>query len=442
MDRARRELVRGLLLGGGALGLRSALSGLPTSWLTSPRTALAQSSEPAGCDVPNAQFLVLSASESGDPINANVPGTYDEPRFVHSSDVRMEKTSFMLGQVNTQAARPWATLPAALLARTTFFHHATQSNAHPNHAKVLALLGQTRRQEMLPSIYSRLLAPCLGTVQREPLAVGAASSGELLKYEGRTLSQLSPRGLKSVLQLPAGALADLRTLRDNDLDRMNTLFKQHGTSAQRSYLDRLATSQREARAIPEALLDTLSSITSNDPAGQILAASVLIRMKVAPVVTLHIPFGGDNHSDLALARETDQTVAGVASIASLFQRLGEVGLADQTSFALFNVFGRTLASNEAALADNGRTHNPEHAVSVLIGKGVRAGIVGGVQVSGKDAVAQAIDSASGLSDAAGDIPRAETMSALAKTLGVCLGIQKGRLEEEIFAGKVVESALA
>ena len=41
----------------------------------------------------------------------------------------------------------------------------------------------------------------------------------------------------------------------------------------------------------------------------------LIQMKVTPVVAIHIPFGGDNHHDAALATETAQTVSGVAAIA-------------------------------------------------------------------------------------------------------------------------------
>jgi hypothetical protein len=414
------------------------VTGLPIAWLADPRAALAQTQDPSCQSIGGVpQFLVLSTSSLGDPVNANVPGTFDDPAIQHSADPLMAKTAMALGGKSTTAAKPWASLPESILARTSFFHHATQTNAHPNQPKVMRLMGQTRRQEMLVSMYAKQLAPCLGTIQREPVVVGARGSSELLSFEGRTIARLSPRALKSVLSTTPGPLLNLRALRDRDLDRMNALFKEHGTNAQKQFLDRIALSQKEARAVPEKLLDGLAEISSDDVDGQIIAASVLIKMKVSPVISIHIPFGGDNHADQGFARETTETVAGVQSIQSLISTLQSFELAEQTTFALMNVFGRTLSST----GTKGRNHHPGHAVGVMIGAGVRSSLVGGIRAQGKDFAAQPIDSESGTGGAGGDIPFESTMGSFAKTLGVALGIGEEVLDEEVLAGKVVRAAV-
>jgi hypothetical protein len=439
MELSRRKALLSALCGASALGLRSLVTGLPIAWLADPRRALAAEPD-AACQAISTtpQFLVLSTSSAGDPVNANVPGTYDDARVQHSIDAAMQKTQLTLGGRRVSAAKPWAELPDAVLARTSFFHHATLTNAHPNQPKVMRLMGQTRRQEMLVSMYAKQLAPCLGTIQREPVVVGAKGSGELLAFEGRTIANLSPKALRSVLASDPGPLTDLRALRDRDLDRMNALFKEHGTNVQRQFLDRLALSQREARAIPEQLIASLSEITSDDVDGQIIAAATLIKMKVSPVVSIHIPFGGDNHTDGGFARETTETLAGVASIKQLLATLSGHGLADQTTFALMNVFGRTLSST----GTKGRNHHPAHAVGVMIGKGVRSSLVGGIAFQGKDFAAQPIDSESGEGGDGGDIAYGSTMGAFAKTLGRALGIGEEVLDEEVLTGKVVRAAVA
>jgi hypothetical protein len=96
----------------------------------------------------------------------------------------MARTEFMVGETRVAAAQVWSTLPPWVLERTSFFHHATLTNNHPNLPKVLRLMGATNRSEMLPSIFAKYLAPCLGTVQTEPLSTGA---GDILTYEGRGL---------------------------------------------------------------------------------------------------------------------------------------------------------------------------------------------------------------------------------------------------------------
>lgn len=439
MDQSRRNALLSCLCGAGALGLRSMVTGLPIAWLADPKRALAEAGDTA-CQAiaTEPQFLILSTSGAGDPVNANVPGTYDNPAIRHSTDPAMAKSAMTLGGKTVQAAKPWASLAPATLARTSFFHHATLTNAHPNQPKVMRLMGQMRRQEMTVSMYAKQLAPCLGTIQREPVVVGAQGSGELLSFEGRALAKLSPTALRSVLATPAGPLSNLRGMRDKDLDRMNALFKEQGTNVQRQFLDRLALSQREARAIPEQLIEALGDITSDGVDGQIAAATALIKMKVAPVISIHIPFGGDNHNDQDFANETAQTVAGVASIQELLTSLDALNLADQTTFALMNVFGRTLSST----GTSGRNHHPNHSIGIMIGKGVKSSLVGGLASDGKDFSATRIDSESGAAGSGGDIAFESTMGSFAKTLGAALGIGEDVLDEEVLTGKVVRAAIA
>jgi Protein of unknown function (DUF1501) len=438
MNPTRRQALLDGLFGAGWLGLRALATGVPAAVLANPRRALAAYDDPACFSKPKAQYLILSTSGSGDPLNANVPGTYDFPDIAHSLDPLMAKTPFKLGATSVEAAAPWATLPQAVLDRTTFFHHTTLTNNHANQPKVMRLMGGTRRQEMMVSFFASQLAPCLGTVQHEPVVVGAGGSGEFLSYQGRILPALSPSALRDTLANPAGPLGTLQQLRDQDLDRLNAVFKAHGTNEQRTFLDRLAQTQTEARGISQQLLENLSAITANDPMNQVLAAVTLIKMNVTPVVSMHIPFGGDNHTDTDLVNETKQTVAAAATISLLMQKLGELGLQDQVTFAAMNVFGRTLAKK----GTKGRDHLANHHATVMIGKGIRGGVIGGLVPKAGDYAALPIVSATGRGDASGDIPFEATLGAMGKTLGTALGVSPEALDTNIMVGKAVPAALA
>jgi hypothetical protein len=432
----RRRLLLTSLFGTGYLGLRSLLTGLPISFLMRPTRAAADPPPPA-------QFLVLATSGTGDPINANSPGTYDLPSSypnqpLHPPLASMAPTPLMLGGKSYNAALPWSTLTA--LDRTQFFHHSTRTNNHSDQEKVMSLMGATKSNEMAVSIYSSYLQSVLGTIQPQPIALGR----EVITYAGATVPRLAP---SSLTQLLAPALAGLETelqkLRDADLDRVNTLLKAGGTNVQRRYLDQYATSQAQARQIPQDLQNLLGDIDDDGPDAQATAAAILIKMKVSPVVVLHIPFGGDNHSDAGLENEAKQTVTGVATINGLLATLGMLGLADQVTFATLNVFGRSLAQG----GDQGRSHWSNHHTAVVIGKPFKAGVIGGLVPIGNDLGAAAIDSATGDASTSGDIAVADSLPSFAKTLGRGLGVAQDYLDENIRggtgvgAGKTVVGAL-
>ena len=159
-------------------------------------------------------------------------------------------------------------------------------------------------------------------------------------------------------------------------------------------------------------------------------------MKVAPVISIHIPFGGDNHRDIALATEAAQTVSGVATIASLMQQLASAGLQDQVTLMSLNVFGRTSGTEQYRRA----TAQQNHQVSVTIGKPFRGGVVGAIGPVGPDYGALPIASASGAGSAGGDIVAGDTLAAFGQTMLAAIGADPSGISSA--TGKVVASALA
>ncbi len=438
MHTTRRDVLGRVLFGAGAVGLKAMATGLPIWAFTRPVRAWAQ--EQYTCsDKTKAQYLILSTSDLGDPLNANTPGTYDHQDIVHAADPSMEPVMLSLGGKMVMGARLWSALPQNVLDRTSFFHHGTYTNNHPNLPKVLRLMGATSKQEMLPSILAKHLAPCMTTVQTEPVSVGA---GEILTFEGRGLPNLAPTGLRDVLTQtePQGMLAQLRTLRDRHIDKMHQLLKQQGTISQRAFLDRVALSRTQARKIADDLLKMLSAINSNRADGQILAAAILCKMNVSPVIAIKIPFGSDNHVDNDLMTlEVPQSKNGVQTVAALMTTLKAYGLEDRVTFAMYNVFGRTLKK----LGTKGRDHWAGHHVTVMIGKAIKGGVVGGLEPKAGDYYATPIDSGSGASaPGGGDIPFDQTLAAMGKTLGAALGVDRGTLDKEIKGGKVVAATVA
>jgi hypothetical protein len=438
----RRGLLMSTLFGAGYVGLRALATGLPIGVLLKGSRAFADGTVTCSDTAKSkAQYFILSTSGLGDPINANVPGSYDIAAITHSADPTMVPTKMTVGGVQTTAALPWAQVSPDILARTSFWHIMTNTPVHPREGDVLSLLNTTQANEMLPSLLSKQLAPCLGTIQQQPITLGATTPSEGLKFGGQALPIIPPLALKATLTNPSGPLAgltNLQSIRDQTLAQIDDLYRSSATKAQSAYLDSLILSQQQVRGINQNLLDSLSSIADNSVASQITAAIALIQMNVTPVIAIHIPFGGDNHNDTALAGEAAQTVTGVASIQSLVQSLQSVGLQDQVSFLSLNVFGRTLGPSNT----DGRQHNPNHQVSIAIGKPFKSMIVGGLQPLAGDYGCLPIDSSSGAGTTSGDIATTDTLASFGKTVMSAVGIDDTTISTSINGGKVVTGALA
>jgi hypothetical protein len=434
MDANRRQLLEKALFGAGMAGLRALATGLPAAAFVRPLSAVAQ--EAAACaNKAKAQYLILSATDAGEPLNANAPGTYDSPAVVHAPDPAMAPTPIKLGAQDTTAAQLWSTLPQWALDRACFFHHGTYTNNHGNLGKVLKLMGAAARGEMLPSLVSKELAPCLGTIQVEPVQV----SNLRLTFNGRVLPSFSPTNLRTVLARPTGTLANLAPLRDQAIDRLYAYAKDQGNPEQRAFIDSLAISRRQTKALSDDLLNMLSVIKDDGESGQIQAAVGLIRMNVAPVVGLQLRFGGDNHGDPGLKTEVTQHTSGVGQIVQLMQLLQQFGLQDRVTFASFGVFGRSLKKQGLG----GRDHFGDHHVTLMIGKGLRGSVIGGIQPNGSDFRATPIDAKTGrAAPGAGDVPFADTLGAMAKTMGVALGVSRTAMEANVASGKIIDPALS
>jgi hypothetical protein len=453
MQMKRRQALMTTLFGTGAVGLRALATGLPAWFIARPRSASAQALQCAIQAQDKLQYLIVSASSMGDPINCNCPGTYENADIIHPQQAEVAATTIQLGGKSYGAALPWAStdvggaLSASVLARTSFFHHVTRSTVHGDQPKVMKLLGATANGEMLVSAFAKHLSACFGTVQPEPLAVGArGNASELVSYTGRTLPAISPTQLKQLLTGSRNdPLVKLRTLRDSSLDELNALAKADGNNVQKMFLDTMANSQVQVRKLADALATTLSAITADDVKGQALAAAALISANVTPVVTMHIPFGGDNHSDQDLQAEADQHVSGVQGIQAVMDALASLGLTDKVTFATLNVFGRNLNGIAKVTSRTGRDHYGNHAVTVMIGKNVTPGVIGGVTASSGGAyVASDIDSATGKAVTGGDIPAAQTHVAAARTLGAALGIPTTLMNGSFISsagGKIVPAML-
>jgi hypothetical protein len=182
----------------------------------------------------------------------------------------------------------------------------------------------------------------------------------------------------------------------------------------------------------QSVATDLATIQSDDAANQIIAAALLIKMNVTPVVTIHLPFSGDNHSDANFTNEATQTTASVNNIKALMSKLKTYGLEDKVTFATLNVFGRTFDSL------NGRGHNASHSVSLMIGKGFKGSVVGGIVPGGH---AADIDPSTGAAANGGELATSQSLASVAKTLGAGLGLTDAQLNDQITSGTTVRSVL-
>jgi hypothetical protein len=287
---------------------------------------------------------------------------------------------------------------------------------------------------MLPSLVAAQLAPCLGTIQSVPVSVGSVP----LTAAGVVLPSLRPTALKQLLVKNNSPLLALRSLRDKHLDSLHAILKKDGTTEQRRYLDARAQSRADTRKLADDAATLFSSITNDGADSQVVAAVGLIRLGVTPVVAITLPFGSDNHTDDNLQTESTQHAAGIAAIAKFMDLLQQNALQDRVTFATMNVFGRTLARKGLV----GRDHWPRHAVSLLIGKGVKPGVVGGLAALDDDFTSVGIDSGTGRGvPNGGDVPYEQSLSAVGKTIGAAVGVVPSVLDSSITGGKIIGAAV-
>lgn len=446
-DMTRRQALLTALFGAGGIGLRSLATGLPTAFLLNPKKAMAEAAAAPGVRVP--QYLILSTTGSGDPINCNAPGAYGYANVTNAPqfDKAMGGGSndLTLGGTSYKAANVWATLPPAVLDRTTFFHHATQTIVHPDEPKVLRCFDNIRT-DPVAAMVALANQPVLGTIQREPVSLG----GDLFVAQGKAVPNLSPLALQQTLLNPTGTannlnlLTNLQAMRDQDLDALNAVFKASGSKAEQAYLDKLALSQSQVRQISQSLINTLASIKDNSTDAQMIAACVLFRMNVTAAVGIHVSWGGDNHVDSMWRSEVGQHTSALASLNNLFKTYlpgagGADDLSDKVTFATMQVFGRVLNSDPSQA---GRAHNGQHSVGLMIGKNVKSGVVGGLVTNQAGTpICAPFDSATGTINPGGDVQLADSLCSYGRTIGGACGMADTTVANVINTGSMVKGAL-
>src|SRR5262249_41992195 len=160
------------------IGLRALATGLPVSLLLNPRKAVADPACPTGA---TPQFVIMTTSGSGDPLNANAPGCYGVTNLYTNPNL-MQVKGTLRGQ-SYPAGQPWA-LTNTDGPRPSVWHMMTTTPVHPKEPEVLSLMGALAPADMFPSFLAKNLAPCLGTIQAQPITVGASGPSEGLTYSG------------------------------------------------------------------------------------------------------------------------------------------------------------------------------------------------------------------------------------------------------------------
>lgn len=424
-----KELNRRMILRGGAgafstLLLRGLASGIPPAFLLNPSAATAQMMNQAP------QTLILSTSQRGDPININCPGSYTDG-VINNPDLETRRGRF--GAQRHRAASVWCDLPNALRQRLAFFHYSPRTAAHPEYRDTMTFRGSMlsvngNGREMFASAMAQMAFNSDLHRQAEPLPL----CDSFLSYKGQPLQLLRPTDLKSLFGSPDETLANLRQTRNRVLDSLYSDMKVSGTQAQRKFIDRYAKSQEQAKSIGDELGDYLSDIgnnvdedgNANSAEDQIIAAVALAELNISPVITVNIPFGGDNHQDAGLIRERDQTISGVSAIGSLWNRLNTAGIQDRVTFATMNVFGRRHYLNDRG----GRDHNRNHAVMVAFGSNIKGGVYGRMNAEGS-------------ATAIGNIGINQTMEAAGFSLAHALGQDPNEVSRRLPNGRLVNNFL-
>ncbi|MEM9188014.1 MAG: hypothetical protein AAGF12_02465 [Myxococcota bacterium] len=426
-EKIDRRSVLSVLFGAGGVGVTAAATGLPLPFLRIGKVQAA---------APNAHYVIMLCNSQGDPLNCNVPGTYDDDWVWHPPGGDFQPVELTFGTQRVRSARIWERLGPSVLERTAVIHHATRSQLHSELYKVLNLQGKTRGGSSIAEVIARHSSAEgeLSTVQPNPIPVG---DRDTLFVNAAPAPRLSPTALKSLLVTEDGdVFSQFGPIRDRNIDRISQVLHDTGNTEQRRLLDRMALSRREAAELGDAAGELLAGISDDGPEAQVRAAIAMFRLNVTPVISVNFDFGSDNHGDPTLSRETSEYTAGVDALAFLFQQAEAAGLTDRLTFASLNVFGRSLRR-----FNNGRTHNPAHNVMMLIGPNVQGGVFGGIEDTGRNGKCRAIDSRTGAARDDGDIPYEETLSSAAKTLACAVGMSSAAVDEAITEGTPIQAAL-
>lgn len=451
---SRRDFLRLGAFSGLGVGFRSAITGLPVSFLLHGR---AQANEN------HHRISILASSSSGEPLNVCGPGTFDSnysEYFSHptSEDIDIDEvieqmvngiqigvgslnasSEVMLGLESVQMAACFATLSPEMLQHLVWFNYRSGANIHPQYKDVLTCYGQVhgfdgRGSEQLPAAIAQETAGFLGTTTTEPLVLG---SGAFVS-NGASLANYSPTKLKTLAQSVGqsmGGADNFAVMYDSFIDEAYQEVRQNGTPQQLRFFDQHAASRQEAADFGSALGQLLVTIEDDSIQSQMRSAAIIAKLRLAPVIITNMACGGDNHQDAGLLNETNQTLEMIAALDAYWKAIHELGVADDVFFANLDVFGRDPRSD-----GNGRSHYGDFVSGMMVGTNLQGGVVGGWEVDGK-ARATGINASTGLSLEA-DIDANETLSAYYRTIMNAAGVPWERQEVRLPTGTLVNSIMA
>lgn len=420
--------------------LRSAITGLPLSFLARGEV---------GAEHVGAKVMILACSGDGEPLNVSGPGTFEaggEAIFAHPDlhevdareigSVKIQGATLTAEDVATSAevalgaqqarmARCFGALPAAMREHMVWFQHRTRAHIHPQLKAVLTAYGSVRGvdghgAEELPSAIAQETAPFLETALHDPLVLSDAR----LSSGGTALPTHTPQEVRVLADKARDAVGgeeDFGALYDRMIDATYRCVRQNGTTAQRRFLDRHASSRRRAVAFGAQLGQLLEEITDDSAISQLKAAVVVAKLKLAPVVVIRHRCGGDNHADAALTHEAAQTLTMVQALAAYWEAARDLDALDEVAYASLDVFGRTTQRNTTG----GRDHAGDFASALLVGAHLRGGVVGGIAVEDGVAKASGINTLTGASAHPDVMPNA-TLNAYFKTLMAAAGVPVAR----------------
>ena len=450
----RRNFLRLGAFSGLGIGIRSAITGLPVSFLLHGR---------ARANELGHRIAILASSSYGEPLNVCGPGTFDPDYaqyFSHpnAQDIDLDEVvgrninqiqlgveslnvsaEVLLGTQSVQMAACFAALSPEMLQHLVWFNYRSGANIHPQFKDVLTCYGEVhgadgRGAEQLPAAIAQETASFLGTTTSDPLVLGRGT----FISNGASLANYSPTKLKTLAQSVGqsmGGAENFAVMYDSFIDEAYQEVRQNGTAQQRRFFDQHAASRQEAADFGSALGQLLVDIEDDSLKSQMRCAAFIAKLRLAPVIMTNMAFGGDNHQDAGLLNETNQTLEMIEALDIYWKTIHEMGIADEVFFANLDVFGRSPKSD-----GNGRSHYGDFVSGMMVGTNLQGGAVGGWEVDGK-ARATGINSTTGSSDNA-DIAASETLSAYYRTIMNAAGVSAERQEVRLPTGTLVSSVTA
>ena len=417
------------------LAVRSLLTGLPPAFLLS-RRAWAQN--------PVRKFAIIAQSGAGESVNGCGPGSFDAPEFIHPStqdsdysavidgttytaDSLSQSTVFIDGENPVRIAKCFESL-GPMQDHMAFFHYRTELGIHPQFPIAQKAGGAIkgafgRGEEELASAIAQETAAELGTLLTKPIVLSGSAT-----FNGAPLNTYSPTVIKELVSSSVSGEVPgemFGAARNYLLDKIYQDVKRDGDPNQKRFLDEYAISQSQADEVASKLLNEVVDIADDSYTSQMRMASIIIKLRLAPVVVVGYRFSGDNHVSDGLTIEAEDTLKMMATYRDFYDFANEMEVWDKCLYATVSVFGRSM--NERG---NGRGHNGSLSTGLLFGEHITRKVVGGIDPQQPRGVSLPFDAATG-STQQPNVSVQDAQASYAKSVLLAAGVSEPRLSERV-----------